>query len=416
MKVELHLIQNFAPSCLNRDDTNTPKDCEFGGHRRARISSQCIKRAIREYFSDSLGKRKGYSMFSPDILASRTKLLVRELSDRLADSGKDKDQAKGITIKALKGIGLGMDKKKVDNTQYLMFMGKREIDTLAQLILQYWDALDRVSETAVTEEEKEIRETGRERKKQAKKGFPSEIRNALLKVLDGGKAVDLALFGRMLADLPDKDIDAACQVAHAISTNKVLMDMDFYTAVDDIQPEEETGAGMMGITGFNSSCFYRYSLVDMEQLKKNLLGKPAKDATSQEIKEAEELALKTLEAFSRASVTAIPTGKQTSFAAQNPPDAIFAVVRDKAAPVSLVNAFAEPVRPTNEKGLMQASVEAMNSYWGKLTQVYGENGVEARPICLVGEAELTSLKDQKVESFEELLKRVEESVSFEGVK
>lgn len=409
MKVELHLIQNFAPSCLNRDDTNTPKDCEFGGHRRARISSQCIKRAIRECFRDSL-------ILSPDTLARRTKLLVEELSERLAESGKDKEQARDMATKALKGIGLGMDKKKAGNTQYLMFMGRQETSSLAKVVLQYWGDLERVSEAAVAEEEKETRETGRERKKQAKKDFPPEIRSALLRVLDGGKAVDLALFGRMLADLPDKNIDAACQMAHAISTNRVLMDMDFYTAVDDLQPEEETGAGFLQVTGFNSSCFYRYSLVDMEQLKENLLGKPAKDATPQEIKEAEELALKSLEAFLRASVTAIPTGKQTSFAAQNPPDAVFAVVRDKGAPVSLANAFAEPVRPTNEKSLMQTSVEAMDSYWGKLTRVYGESGIKTRPICLVDEAELTSLKEQNVPSFEELLKRVTEAVSFEVTK
>jgi CRISPR system Cascade subunit CasC len=409
MKVELHLIQNFAPSCLNRDDTNTPKDCEFGGHRRARISSQCIKRAIRKCFEDSL-------ILSADALASRTKLLIGELSDLLAKNGKDKGDARDIADKALKGIGLGVEKEDPTKTQYLMFMGKREIDGLAKVMLQYWDDVKLVSETPVTEEERKARKSGREQKEKAKKGFPPEIKKALLEALDGGKAADLALFGRMLADLPDKNIDAACQVAHAISTNKVLMDMDFYTAVDDLQPEEETGAGMMGITGFNSSCFYRYCLVDMEQLKENLLGKPAKDATLQEIKEAEELALKTIEAFLRASVTAIPTGKQTSFAAQNPPDAIFAVVRDKGAPLSLANAFEKPVRPTNEKSLMQVSVEAMDSYWGKLTQVYGENGVNARPICLVGEAELTSLKDQQVSSFEDLLKKVIESVSPEGAK
>jgi CRISPR system Cascade subunit CasC len=409
MKIELHLIQNFAPSCLNRDDTNTPKDCEFGGHRRARISSQCIKRAIRKCFKDSL-------ILSADALASRTKLLIEELSDRLAKNGKDKKDARDIADKALKGIGLGVEEEDPTKTQYLMFMGKREIDSLAKVMLQYWDDVKLISETPVTKEERKARKSGRDRKKQAKKDFPSEIKKALLEALDGGKAADLALFGRMLADLPDKNIDAACQVAHAISTNKVLMDMDFYTAVDDLQTEEETGAGMMGITGFNSSCFYRYSLVDMEQLKENLLGKPAKDAAPQEIKEAEEIALKTLEAFLRASVTAIPTGKQASFAAQNPPDAIFAVVRDNGAPVSLANAFEKPVRPTIDKSLMQVSVEAMDSYWGKLTQVYGQKEVKAHPICLVGGVELTSLTDRKVPSFEELLKRVIESVSFKGAK
>jgi len=400
MKVELHLIQNFAPSCLNRDDTNTPKDCEFGGHRRARISSQCIKRAIR--WDGTFRKQlEGY-------LSTRSLRFPSQVKQFLVDMGVDEKPA-NIVGKNLQDIAKsekkagekqteekGEDTYELDifKTPQIVFYTSEEVKACAEAIKAL---LDRGLKPA--EAVKEVRG-----KKSKDDIFPRP------------RSADIALFGRMVTSDKFMDVDAACQVAHAISTNKVLMDMDFYTAVDDIQPEEETGAGMMGITGFNSSCFYRYSLVDMEQLKKNLLGKPAKDATSQEIKEAEELALKTLEAFFRASVTAIPTGKQTSFAAQNPPDAIFAVVRVKGAPVSLVNAFAEPVRPTNEKGLMQASVEAMNSYWGKLTQVYGENGVKARPICLVGEAELTSLKDQKVESFEELLKRVEESVSFEGVK
>ena len=219
----------------------------------------------------------------------------------------------------------------------------------------------------------------------------------------GSKAADIALFGRMMAEHPDLAIDAACQVAHAISTNKVLMDMDFYTAVDDLQPETETAAGMMGITSFNSSCFYRYSLVDVEQLKRNLGGD-------------KELVRKTLEAFLRASVTAIPTGKQNSMAAQNPPDAIFAVVREKGTPASLANAFAIPVKPARDKSLTQASIEAMDNYWGKLTKVYGADGIKVRLICLVDSTELTALKDQQALSFEELVKEVVNAISFKEEK
>jgi CRISPR system Cascade subunit CasC len=400
MKVELHLIQNFAPSCLNRDDTNTPKDCEFGGHRRARISSQCIKRAIRwdGTFREQLG----------DYLSSRSLRFPDQVKQFLTEMGVGEKSANIIgknlqdIAKSEKRAGEKQTEEKKEDTYELdifktpqiVFYTAEEVKACAEAIKALLDQGMKPAEVV-----KEVKS-----KKSRDDIFPRP------------RSADIALLGRMVTSDKFIDVDAACQVAHAISTNKVLMDMDFYTAIDDLQPEEEAGAGMMGITSFNSSCFYRYSLVAMEQLKENLLGKPAQDATPQELKEAEKLALKTLEAFLRASVTAIPTGKQTSFAAQNPPDAIFAVVRDKGAPVSLANAFAEPVRPTNEKSLMQASVEAMDSYWGKLTKVYGEKGIKARPICLVGEAELTSLKDQQVPSFEELLKRVTESVSFEGVK
>jgi len=194
----------------------------------------------------------------------------------------------------------------------------------------------------------------------------------------------------MMAEHPATNIDAACQVAHAISTNKVAMEMDFYTAVDDLPSDAETGAGMMGFTGFNSSCFYRYAVIDFDLLKENL----DKD---------EELACKTVEAFIRSSVAALPTGKQNSMAAHNPPDAIFAVVRKAGAPVSLANAFAKPVRPGHDTDLMEESITRLDSYWGKLTEVYGEEGVAAKAICIVPEVELKSLKSCKKDSFKDVV-------------
>src|SRR4030042_4492751 len=104
MFVELHIIQNFAPSCLNRDDTNAPKDCEFGGYRRARISSQCIKRSIRKYF-------KSNSLLPPENLASRTQRLVDNLTQKLVKQGKPEEQARQVVRKVIQGINLGLDDK-----------------------------------------------------------------------------------------------------------------------------------------------------------------------------------------------------------------------------------------------------------------------------------------------------------------
>ena len=114
--------------------------------------------------------------------------------------------------------------------------------------------------------------SAKEAKKAAKGAVPAEISKALQKVLDGGKASDLALFGRMLADLPDKNRDASSQVAHAISTHKVGMEFDFFTAVDDLKPEETSGSDHLGTVEFNSACFYRYLNVDVNELRKNLQG------------------------------------------------------------------------------------------------------------------------------------------------
>src|SRR5690348_10921870 len=101
MFIELHLLQNFAPANLNRDDTGAPKDCEFGGHRRARISSQCLKRAIRREFQSG-------ALLSDEHLSHRTKRLIEELADRLAKAGKDRQQAQAVAAVAVKGIGLGL--------------------------------------------------------------------------------------------------------------------------------------------------------------------------------------------------------------------------------------------------------------------------------------------------------------------
>ena len=372
MKVELHLIQNFAPSCLNRDDTNTPKDCEFGGHRRARISSQCIKRSIRK--ADVFGE-------TVEKVGIRTKLLTGQLQEKLISIGKNAKEVEAIVPPFVTSLISKLEKGK---TAVLLYLGDDEIDRMKGVLIDHWSKLS----ASANKTSKEMDEACQEAAKHFK---------------GGSRAADIALFGRMMAEHPDLAIDAACQVAHAISTNKVLMDMDFYTAVDELQPKAETGAGMMGVTGFNSSCFYRYSLVDMEQLRRNLGGD-------------DELALKTLEAFLRAAVTAIPTGKQNSMAAQNHPDVIFAVVREKGTPASLANAFATPVRPARDKSLTQASIEAMDNYWSKLTKVYGEDGVKVRPICLVGEAELEALKDQQVSSFAELVKEVVNAISFKEEK
>src|SRR3972149_3097871 len=132
MNIELHILQNFAPSNLNRDDTNSPKECEFGGYRRARISSQCIKRSIREYFKSS-------SLLPPENLASRTQRLVDDLAQRLVKQGKPEEQARQVIRKVIQGINLRLDDK--DKTQYLIFIGEKEMEQMAELIIQQWDSL-----------------------------------------------------------------------------------------------------------------------------------------------------------------------------------------------------------------------------------------------------------------------------------
>ncbi len=338
MNLELHILQSFAPSNLNRDDTGSPKDCEFGGVRRARISSQCLKRSVRLAFA-----RQG--LLAGGTLALRTRKVAAAVAGLLEEAGRDAKAAKDVANNALAAVGLGAGAS--GDSEYLLFVPQTAVKQFAEACLAHWNALKPGPESGK-----------KEKKKKAEVELPKEVRASLEVLFQGGKAADLALFGRMIADRPSDNVAAAAQVAHALSTHKVDLEFDFYTAVDDLQPEGETGAGMMGTVEFNAACFYRYANVDLGQLRKNLAG----EATA--TREA-------IEAFLMASIEAIPSGKQNSMAAQNPPSLVLIVLRESGL-WSLANAFLNPVRATAGDDLMTASIARLGDYWGRLTAMYGE--------------------------------------------
>lgn len=338
MLIELHILQNFAPSNLNRDDTGSPKSCEFGGYRRGRISSQAIKRAIRERFKED-------KLVRDELYAQRSKRFVEAIAARLADTGRDAETASKIAEAGLGLLGIKLAREGT-KTEYLLYFAPAELDAIAAFCNDRWDVL-------------EVAASQQKTKKEAKGDADvSALKKELLVKLDGGRASDLALFGRMLADLPERNIDAASQVAHALSTHSISTEFDYYTAVDDRKPEETEGADMIGTVEFNSACYYRYANIDIEQLRANLNGD-------------EELVASTVRAFLQASVEAIPTGKQNSFAARNAPSLVFTVVRERGA-WSLANAFVDPVHARGERGLVTASMEVLDQYWGELLEMYGE--------------------------------------------
>lgn len=401
MFVELHMLQNFAPSCLNRDDTNSPKDCDFGGYRRARISSQCIKRAIRDYFRGNTTKLGIYQE-----LGERSRLWPREMIKAFTEIGKDPKEARLLTALILGGASFWLDKKDSNRTSVLLFLEPDIRQKLQDAILHHWQALIPIGrefhkklqlKEKETETDTEIEERGKDKRKdklakEIKEKLPIEINELLDKIKTNVcKAVDIALFGRMIADLTDMNINAACQVAHAISTNEVSMEFDFYTAVDDLQPREETGAGMMGTVEFNSACFYRYANIDFHQLVKNLGGD-------------QDLARTAVQAFLIAAVQAIPTGKQNSMAAHNPPSLVLAVVREHGL-WSLANAFVEPVRPGREGHLVQKSITSLEDYWQRLVNAFGEDGIKKKAALAV-DGELSVLKEIQVKTLNELIAAV----------
>ncbi len=357
MFIELHIIQNFAPSNLNRDDTGNPKEAEFGGVRRARISSQAIKRAIRTepIFTKATQVEPGV----------RTRLLARKLTEKLVNAGKPEEEARMVALAFAEAFSGKMDK---DRTSVLIYLSPEEIQQMAQTLLDHWDeVLEAVQK--LDEKKPDLKHTP----------LPNLVKDFLKQTRNRTSAPDIALFGRMLADKPELNLDAASQVAHALSTHRVNMEIDFFTAVDDLQREEETGAGMMGVTGYNSATYYRYARIDWNQLVENLDGN-------------KDLARRTVEGFLLAALRAIPTGKQNSFAAQNPPSFALAVTRTDGMSWNLVNAFEKPVRPARDGGYVEPSVQALDAYWQRLVQFYGDE--EATPHALnVDGVELNTLAD-----------------------
>jgi CRISPR system Cascade subunit CasC len=325
---------------------------------------------------------KDWLLPSQEERAVRTKRLVEELLRRL--EGVEEGLARRAVENALNALGFGV---KEGRTEYLFFLGNRELDALAQQI----------------RENLNLEALSGEVKGKKKAEVPDELKKTLERVLDGGKAVDLALFGRMLADRPELGVDAAAQVAHALSTHKVDREFDFYTAVDDLNPKEETGAEMMGYVEFYSATLYRYAVVDLEKLLENLQGD-------------KELALKGALAFLEAFALTLPSGKQNSFAAHNPP--LFVAFRaGEGMPRNLATAFERPIRPREDVPLSRLSAEALMKEWARFDQVYGPLSPEWKGALDLTEAQgdwlpklgdLEALKEEVKKALKALLELEEE--------
>jgi CRISPR system Cascade subunit CasC len=406
MFIELHIIQNFAPSNLNRSDTGSPKDCEFGGVRRARVSSQCFKRAIRREgnFAQLLEKLGG---------SVRTRRLVIEIAKAIEGKTGEHDVPTDKTVKLVSEIfkegGIERPEAKKnkegeeaekDNTKLILFMNRQAITDMAAACKNNLPTLN-----------------GKD--KEARTKLITELGEMLAK---SAQMPDIALFGRMVevkGSTPfgklQLGVDAACQVAHAISTHKSGIEFDFYTAVDDLLPKGETGAGMMGTMEFNSACFYRYANVDMEQLKTNLKKHQDNNATNEAKADAEAaaeaLALDTLEAFLRAAVEAVPTGKQTGTAAQNPPSFVLAVARGGGL-WSLANAFEAPVRSKSGDGLVAASISKLDGHWAQLVRAYGGEQITDKCYFNLSGQDLEHLNGARVAGLAEVVKRMRAAVKF----
>lgn len=343
MLVEIHMLQNHAPSNLNRDDTGSPKDCVFGGVRRSRISSQALKRAIRrsEVFQEALTEA-GFGV--------RTRQLPKQVKKILLERGLSEEMAEIGAIKA-SGFGTKSGKEqKVPETAQMMFLTPQDIETVAEVI---FIAAEEAGTPAAF-------------KKVAAKDLQAKAKD------DGWRPItpDVALFGRMITSDAFRDVASSLQVAHALSTHKMEHEFDYFTAVDDLldpmASEDEKGAGMIGDIEFNSATYYKYFSIDLHGFIANLTGSEAPDEQA----EAVELAQITASAFLQAAVFSTPSGKQNTFAAHQLPDAILVEVRGQKSPVSYANAFVKPIQTRSGEDLVENSIRGLKTHVEQVTKKF----------------------------------------------
>lgn len=337
MLIEIHMLKNYPPTNLNRDDTGAPKTCVFGGVSRGRISSQCLKRSWRTapLFQEAVGTEN---------LGVRTRKLPDLVTKKLLAMDVDPDCVAVIAPK-ITGFGNKDGKETKDGkTAQVVFYADADVDAIAQIVKEKMDACSSIKEIKALKA----------------KDLQAAVKSAEVRSI----TLDIALFGRMVTSNAFRDVEASMQVAHAITTNKMAMESDYFTAMDDLLSSEnldELGAAMIGDTDFNSACYYVYASLDTDALLKNL------EFTDH----AEELVQKAVPALIRTMALTNPSGKQNSFAGHVLPSAMLVECKEQKIPTSMVNAFVEPVRPNQDGDLVYNSIVRLAEEADSLARNYG---------------------------------------------
>lgn len=338
--LELHILQSVPVSCLNRDDLNSPKTAVFGGVQRARVSSQSWKRAIRE-----LAKEMEPQHFKGE----RTRLIYEPLFEALKTNGLTTEEASEGAKKIADALAK-LDSKSTDKVKVttLYFMSPLEIETMAKTY----------SET------KDIKKT--------------------LKAIDGKSlkdAADISLFGRMVANDHSLTVEAAAMFSHALSIHKVDNEIDFFSAVDDLQDKSEAGAGMTSTLEFNSATYYRFAALNLDLL----VDEHHLAAMSQDERKS------VVRTFIEATIKAIPGARRYTMNGNTLPIHVLGVVREKGQPIQLINAFEAPLRSTN--GYAEKAVDLLKAEYAKLKETWG---IEAVSECAIPETGLKAFLDELV--------------------
>ncbi len=340
--IELHMLESFPVSCLNRDDLGAPKSAVFGGVTRARVSSQCWKRATRE---------TAHAMSSSLFAGVRTKLIGASVERVGSELGLN-EQARKAATHAITEL-LGKDDKKFGAVKTLMYFS----DSAIRKILERYfvDSESKFSDDIIvllaSDDKKDFDKAGKD-------ASVKDFNKAGLKVFGEATsdAADIALFGRMVADDRELSIEGAAMFSHALSTHAVTSELDFFTAVDDEKKNaDDAGAGQLGTIEYNSACYYRYIGVNVDLLKES---KMFDQAQLQEV----------LKIFLTACIKANPAARKNSMFAQTLPSYVFALRRN-GQPLSLANAFEKAVVASKD-GYVKPSIEALRKEWADLQKAF----------------------------------------------
>ncbi|EIA0806494.1 type I-E CRISPR-associated protein Cas7/Cse4/CasC [Vibrio vulnificus] len=310
-RIEFHILQSFPVSCLNRDDVGAPKSAMVGGVNRARVSSQCWKRQVRLEMQN-FGIKLGLRTKKVAVLMEKA-CLALEASEEAAKACAEK-----------------IAKELADDT--LLFISDTEAEALASY----------------------AKENNFDASKIKVKDLAKRAQKALNPAFD---ALDIALFGRMVAKATDMNIEAAASFSHAISTHKVTNEVEFFTALDDCQ--EEQGSAHMGSLEFNAATYYRYISLDLGQLAQTL-GNDEMEASAEQLQQA-------IEAFTKALFVALPSARQTTQSGASPWEFAQVLVRRGQR---LQVPFETPIKP-EQGGYIQPSITALKTYLQKKESMTG---------------------------------------------
>ncbi len=374
MLIEIHMLKNFPATNLNRDDTGAPKNCIFGGVQRGRISSQCLKRSWRTS-----------PLFQKEMeghLGTRTRKMPQMVVNHLKENGVAEEYLP-VVQKKLTGFANKTGKETdTGETSQIVIYSPEDISAIADVI------------------QSEIENCGNVKEFEKKKATDIE------KLVKGAEtrpiSLDIALFGRMVTSTAFANVEASMQVAHAFSTNKILMETDFFTAMDDlIDGNEDLGSAMMGEVDYNSACYYIYASLDVDKLETNL-------CHSTDVNEIVHTAIPSL---LRTMAYTNPSGKQNTFAGHSLPSAVLVECKEMPIPVSYANAFVKPARADHNHDLVVNSIKSLIDQVHNTAACFPSLSIAKRIwFCAVKDEELKIDESVNCPNFDVLVQEVENAI------